>query len=114
MVFTQTCERQVRDLLELVALQVEAGQGGEVAEGGRPSAGDLVPAQVQHLHSGGDHGVDHGGAELPRQHVVTEVQGGQVGQVVRAVLAQGGDREVVTRQNQRPGKLISLEVRWQH
>ena len=80
-----------------------------MAEGGLPDAGDLVPAQVQHLHPGGDHGVDHGATELPRQHVVTEVQGGQVGQVVRAVLAQGGDREVVTRQNQRPGMLFLFQ-----
>ena len=33
---------------------------------------------------------------------MAEVQAGQVGQVVRAVLAQGGHSEVVTRENQRP------------
>ena len=81
-----------------------------MAEGGLPGAGDLVPAEVQHLDPGGDHGVDHRAAELPRQHVVAEVQGGQVGQVVRAVLTQGGHREVVTSQNQGPGK-FSIKVR---
>ena len=92
-----TCERHVWDLLKLVALQVEAGEGGEVAEGGLPCPIDLVPAQVEHLDTRGDHGVYHGAAELPRQLVVAEVQGGQVSQVVRAVLAQGGHSEVVTR-----------------
>ena len=76
-----------------------------MAEGGLPGAGDLVPAQIQHLDPGGDHGVDHRAGELPRQHVVAEVQGGQVGQVMRAVLTQGGHREVVTGQNQGPKKL---------
>ena len=81
-----------------------------MAEGGLPGAGDLVPAQIQHLDPGGDHGVDHRAGELPRQHVVAEVQSGQVGQVMRAVLTQGGHREVVTRQNKGPGKFC-LKVR---
>ena len=101
-----TCERHVRDLLDLVALQVEAGEGSQVTEGGLSGAVDLVPAQVQHLDPGRDHGVYHGDAELPRQLVVAEVQGGQVGQVMRAVLTQGGHREVVTRENQRPEELV--------
>ena len=79
-----------------------------MTEGGLPGAVDLVPAQVQHLDPGRDHGVYHRDAELPRQLIVAEVQGGQVGQVMRAVLTQGGHREVVTRENQRPGKNICI------
>ena len=82
-----------------------------MAEGGLPGAGDLVPAKVQHLDPGGYHRVDHGAGELPRQHVVAKVQSGQVGQVMRAVLTQGGHREVVTRQNKGPGKLNGSSVK---
>ena len=64
----------------------------------------LVPAEVQRLDPGGDHGVHLGDAQLPRHHVATEVQSRQVGEVVRAVLAQTRDGKVVPWQNQGPGE----------
>ena len=55
----------------------------------------LVPAEVQRLDPGGDHGVHLGDAQLPRHYVAAEVQSRQVGEVVRAVLAQARDGKVV-------------------
>ena len=83
------------DLLQLVALQVEFTEGREVTEGALPDTLYLVPAEVQRLDPGGDHGVHLGDAQLPRHHVAAEVQSRQVGEVVRAVLAQTRDGKVV-------------------